>query len=45
MRTDQLLIGSTNIAIAHILSAAAALGGAAFIVYGHIKAKKQKTSA
>jgi len=41
MRTDQLLIGNSNIAVAHILSAAAALFGAAFIVWGHIKRRRK----
>lgn len=40
MRTDQLLIGSSNIAVAHLLSAAAALFGLGFLVCGYINCKK-----
>jgi len=45
MRTDQLLIGNTNIAVAHVLSGAAALGAAAFLGYGYFKHFKNSKKA
>jgi len=42
MRTDALMIGSSNVAVAHILSATAAIGGIAFLLYGHITVNKKK---
>ena len=44
MRTDQLHIGTSNIAVAHVLSAAAAIFGAGFLIYGHINHRKKKTA-
>ncbi|MCL2753416.1 MAG: prolipoprotein diacylglyceryl transferase [Defluviitaleaceae bacterium] len=37
MRTDALMVGGSNIAVAHILSGGAALGGIAFLAMGYIK--------